>query len=130
MEVETEMPTTLAEAVAGLEDYLDGITDDECSREETVAEVLADYYDEDEETVRSFYRNNPALDWVIGLWAEYHITHRGAGWGSPYGPEPDEYDGEVTVSVSDGDRTLTCESGSYEDVGGGWAAKFIAKRLA
>jgi hypothetical protein len=127
--VNPKMPTTLAEAISACESWLDGYTDDDCDKEMTVAEMLAEVWDTPEEALYAHFDNADVLDWRITLSAEWH-TIRGDGWGAYYGPTPDEHEGRVYVSVYDSNNKIILdEGGSHEDYSGRLAAIVIVDEL-
>lgn len=124
-----EMPTTLIEAVKSIEARLDNETEDDTSNEYTLIEILSEEWETPEQAIRTFFNNHFALDWKVGLNAQWHCR-RGDGWGAYHGPTPDEYTGHVYVEVLDEDGAkMFSEEGTHEDVMGGVAAAWIAKRL-
>lgn len=129
--VSEEVPATLAEALAEIEDRLDSYSDNDCDHETTVIDELEEHYGVAEAALRHHFGYHPALDYTIHIVADYWLAHRGAGWGHAYGPTPDEYDGTVYVTVCDNNGKTVCdEGGTYEDYRGGIAARAIIKRLS
>lgn len=127
--VNSEMPTTLSEVIAALADEFDNKLDDDCDIAKTVAEWIAEEWETPEQAIRTFFDNNPVLDWTVSVSVEWSCQ-KGAGWGSYYGPTPDEYSGRAAVNVSNSKgKTLYDDERCVEDVSGSDITEFIVGQL-
>jgi hypothetical protein len=77
------------------------------------------------------YGDDPVLGWTIHVSGDARCTHRGSGWGSYYGPEPDEWESTVSLRVED-DHGVSVYDESWVDYDGpdGSAMRSIEKHLA
>lgn len=96
-----ELPTTLGDALDILCESLADRTHDgyDFNRSGTVLEMLVEEFEVDDAEIVAAYGDSPVLRWEMAVGVEVRMTHRGAGWGSYYGPEPDEYAARGSASV-------------------------------
>lgn len=105
MDVETtDLPETIEGAVEMLCERLHDAGTDESVYDGSVCELIAEWYEVDPAEVRRQYNGHRLLDWTIAQSVSVEVTHHGAGWGSYYGPEPDDCEshGFVVVMTDDG----------------------------
>lgn len=110
MDVETtDLPETIEDAVEMLCERLYDAGTDESVYDGSVCDLLAEWYEVDPAEIRRQYAGDRLLDWTITQQIDIEMTHRGAGPGSYYGPEPDEYEshGFVVVLTDDGKVRLS-----------------------
>lgn len=125
---EGELPTTLGDALDILCDRLADRTHDgyDFNRSGTVLEMLADEFEVAVAEIVAAYGDSPVLRWEMAVGVEVRMTHRGAGWGSYYGPEPDEYAAHGSASVcTDGGVWVFDESFSDDDPLAGWVLRKV-----
>lgn len=86
------LPDTFEEARAELCSWLERQCEDaDFSIGGTGLELMAESWEYSTDEVLAKYGPRRLWKWEIYCSAESECTHRGAGWGSYYGPEPDEY---------------------------------------